>query len=120
MLKIEMVNRKNILKRYKEAVEYLTIRDDGVILQSPETKSLAGHKILLITQDGAYAEEGFCFGGKDQITVGRYDLINVLWYAVVNQLLYSNQEDIEKKSISKLVDRLLKDHYNDYRDTTSL
>lgn len=120
MLKIDVVNRKNILKRYKEAVEYLTIRDDGVIFQSPETKSLAGHKILLITQDGAYAEEGFCFGGKDQITVGRYDLINVLWYAVVNQLLYSNQKDIEKKSISKLVDRLLKDHYNDYRDTTSL
>ena len=120
MLKIETVNRKTILKRYKDAVEYLTIRDDDVIFQSPETKSLAGHKILLITQDGAYVEEGFCFGGKDQITVGRYDLINVLWYAIINQLLYANQNDEEKKSISKLVDRLLKDHYNDYRDTTSL
>ena len=119
MLKIETVDRRNILKRYKETFEYLVIRDDGVLFQAPETKSLAGHKILLITQDGAYAEEGFCFGGKDQITVGRYDLINVLWYAVVNQLLYSNLTDIEKKSISKLVDRLLKDHYNDYRDTTS-
>lgn len=120
MLKIETVNRRNILKRYKETFEYMVIRDDGVIFQSPETNSLAGHKILLITQEGAYAEEGFCLGGKDQITVGRYDLINVLWYAVVNQLLYSNQEDIEKKSISKLVDRLLKDHYNDYRDVQSL
>lgn len=120
MLKIETLNRRNILTRYKETFEYLVIRDDGVIFQAPETKSLAGHKILLITQDGAYAEEGYCLGGKDQITVGRYDLINVLWYAVINQLLYSNQEDIEKKSISKLVDRLLKDHYNDYRDTTSL
>lgn len=120
MLKIETVNRKNILKRYNETLEYLVIRDDGLIFQAPETKSLEGHKILLITQDGAYAEEGFCFGGKDQITVGRYDLINVLWYAVVNQLLYSNLTDIEKKSISKLVDRLLKDHYNDYRDATSL
>lgn len=120
MLKIETVNRKNILKRYNETLEYLVIRDDDLIFQAPETKSLEGHKILLITQDGAYAEEGFCFGGKDQITVGRYDLINVLWYAVVNQLLYSNLTDIEKKSISKLVDRLLKDHYNDYRDATSL
>lgn len=120
MLKIEAVNRRNILTRYKESLEYLVIRDDGVIFQSPETKSLAGHKILLITQEGAYAEEGFCLGGKDQITVGRYDLINVLWYAIINQLLYDNQNDEEKKSISKLVDRLLKDHYNDYRDTTSL
>lgn len=120
MLKIETVDRRNILKRYKETFEYLTIRDDGVIFQAPETNSLAGHKILLITQDGAYAEEGFCFGGKDQITVGRYDLINVLWYAIINQLLYANQNDEEKKSISKLVDRLLKDHYNGYRDTTSL
>ena len=120
MTKFETLDRRSILKRYNNSIEYLAIRDDGVIFQSPETKSLAGHKILLITQDGAYAEEGFCFGGKDQITVGRYDLINALWYAVVNQLLYSNQEDIEKKSISKLVDRLLKDHYNDYRDTTSL
>lgn len=120
MLKIETVDRSKILKRYKEALEYLAIRDDGVIFQAPETKSLAGHKILLITQDGAYAEEGFCLGGKDQITVDRYDLINVLWYAIVNQLLYSNQEDIEKKSISKLIDRLLKDQYNDYRDPASL
>lgn len=120
MLKIETVNRRNILKRYKETFEYLVIRDDGVIFQAPETKSLAGHKILLITPDGAYAEEGFCLGGKDQITVGRYDLINVLWYAIINQLLYVNQNDEEKKSISKLVDRLLKGHYNDYRDTTSL
>lgn len=120
MLKIETVNRKNILKMYQDTLEYMVLRDDGVIFQSPETKSLAGHKTLLITPDGAYVEEGFCFGGKDQITVGRYDLINVLWYAVVNQLLYSNLTDIEKKSISKLVDRLLKDHYNDYRDTTSL
>ena len=120
MLKIETVNRRNILTRYKESIEYLVIRDDGVIFQTPETKSLAGHKVLLITQDGAYAEEGFCFGGKDQITVGRYDLINVLWYAVINQLLYVNQNDEEKKSIFKLVDRLLKDHHNDYRDTTSL
>ena len=120
MLKIETVNRKNILKRYNETLEYLVIRDDDLIFQAPETKSLAGHKILLITPDGAYVEEGFCFGGKDQIIVGRYDLINVLWYAVVNQLLYSNLTDIEKKSISKLVDRLLKDHYNDYRDATSL
>ena len=120
MLKIETVNRKNILKSYQDTLEYMVLRDDGVIFQSPETKSLAGHKILLITPVRAYVEEGFCFGGKDQITVGRYDLINVLWYAVVNQLLYSNQKDIEKKSISKLVDRLLKDHYNDYRDTTSL
>lgn len=120
MIKIETVNRKTILKRYKEAVEYLTIRDDGVIFQSPETKPLAGHKVLLITQEGAYAEEGFCYGGKDQITVGRYDLINVLWYAIINQLLYANQKDEEKKSISKLVDGLLKDHYNDYRDPTSL
>lgn len=120
MLKIETVNRKNILKRYQDTLEYMVLRDDGVIFQSPETKPLAGHKILLITPDGAYVEEGFCFGGKDQITLDRYDLINVLWYAAVNQLLYSNQKDIEKKSISKLVDRLLKDHYNDYRDTTSL
>lgn len=120
MLKIETVNRKTILNRYKDAVEYLTIRDDGVIFQSPETKSLAGHKVLLITQEGAYAEEGFCLGGKDQITLGRYDLINVLWYAIINQLLYVNQNDEEKKSISKLVDRLLKGHYTDYRDTTSL
>lgn len=120
MLKIESVNRRTILKCYKDAPEYLVIRDDGVIFQAPETKSLAGHKILLITQDGAYAEEGFCLGGKDQITVGKYDLINVLWYAVVNQLLYSDLKDIEKKSISKLVDRMFKDHYNDYRDTTSL
>ena len=120
MLKIETVDRRNILKRYKETFEYLAIRDDGVIFQAPETKSLAGHKILLITQDGGYAEEGFCLGGKDHITVGRYDLINVLWYAIINQLLYANQNDEEKKSISKLVDRLLKGHYNDYRDTTSL
>lgn len=120
MLKIETVNRKNILKRYQDTLEYMVLRDDGVIFQSPETKTLAGHKILLITPDGAYVEEGFCFGGKNQITVGSYDLINVLWYAVVNQLLYSNLTDIEKKSISKLVDRLLKDHYNDYRDTMSL
>lgn len=120
MIKIETVNRKNILKRYQDTLECMVLRDDGVIFQSPETKSLAGHKILLFTPDGAYVEEGFCFGGKDQITVGRYDLINVLWYAVVNQLLYSNLTDIEKKSISKLVDSLQKDHYNDYRDTTSL
>ena len=120
MLKIETVNRKTILNKYQDTLEYMVLRDDGVIFQAPETKSLAGHKILLITPDGAYLEEGFCFGGKDQITVGRYDLINVLWYAVVNQLLYNNQKDIEKKSISKLVDRLLKGHYNDYRDTTSL
>ena len=120
MTKFETLDRRGILKRYNDSIEYLAIRDDGVIFQAPETKSLAGHKILLITQEGAYAEEGFCLGRKDQITVGRYDLINVLWYAVVNQLLYSNQEDIEKKSISKLVDRLLKDHYNDYRDTASL
>lgn len=120
MIKIETINRKNILKRYQDTLEYMVLRDDGVIFQSPEIKSLAGHKILLITPDGAYVEEGFCFGGKDQITVGRYDLINVLWYAVVNQLLYNNQKDIEKKSISKLVDRLLKDHYNDYRDIPSL
>lgn len=117
MTKFETLDRRSILKRYNNNIEYLVIRDDGVIFQAPETKSLAGHKLLLITQDGAYVEEGFCFGGKDQITVGRYDLINVLWYAVVNQLLYSNQKDIEKKSISKLVDRLVKDHY---RDPTSL
>ena len=120
MTKFETLDRRAILKRYNNSVEYLAIRDDGVIFQAPETKSLAGHKLLLITQDGAYAEEGFSFGGKDQITVARYHLINVLWYAVVNQFLHSNQKDIEKKSISKLVDRLLKDHYNDYRDTTSL
>lgn len=120
MLKIKTVDRKNILNRYQDTLEYMVLRDDGVIFQAPETKSLAGHKILLITPDGAYVEEDFCFGGKDQITVGRYDLINVLWYAIINQLLYANQNDEEKKSISKLVDRLLKDHYNDYRGTTPL
>ena len=115
MIKIETVNRKTILNRYKDAVEYLTIRDDGVIFQSPETKSLAGHKILLITPDGAYSEEGFCFGGKDQITVGRYDLISILFYVTIRFIMYDDLNKDEIKSLSKLVDKLNADHYNDYK-----
>lgn len=116
MLKIETVNRKTILKRYQDTLEYMVLRDDGVIFQSPETKSLAGHKIVLITQDGTYAEEGFSFGGKDQITVGRYDLINILFYVTVRYIMYNDLNKDEIKSMSKLVDKLNVDHYNDYKD----
>ena len=115
MIKIETVNRKNIVKMYQDTLEYMVLRDDGVIFQSPETKSLAGHKILLITPDGAYAEEGFCLGGKDQITVGRHDLINILFYVTVRFIMYDDLNKDEIKSVSKLVDKLNADHYNDYK-----
>lgn len=110
MIKFETLDRGSILKRYNNSIEYLAIRDDGVIFQAPEEKSLAGHKLLLITQDGAYVEEGFSFGGKDQITVGRYDLINILHYVVIRFIMCGDLNKAEIKSMSKLVD-----HYNDYK-----
>lgn len=115
MTKFETLDRRSILKRYNNSIEYLAIRDDGVIFQAPETKSLAGHKLMLITQDGAYAEEGFSFGGKDQITVGRYDLINILFYATVRYIMCDDLNKDEIKSLSRLVDKLNADHYNDYK-----
>lgn len=115
MTKFETLDRRSILKRYNNSIEYLAIRDDGVIFQAPEEKSLAGHKLLLITQDGAYAEEGFSFGGKDKITVGRYDLLNILYYVVIRFIMCGDLNKDEIKSLSKLVDKLNADHYNDYK-----
>lgn len=115
MTKFETLDRRSILNRYNNNIEYLAIRDDGVIFQSPETKSLTGHKLLLITQDGAYAEEGFSFGGKDKITVGRYDLLNILYYVVIRFIMCNDLNIDEIKSLSKLVGKLNADHYNDYK-----
>lgn len=115
MTNFERLDRRSILKRYNNSIEYLVIRDDGVIFQAPEIKPLAGHKLLLITQDGAYAEEGFSFGGKEQITVGRYDLINILFYVTMRFIMCGDLKKDEIKSLSKLVDKLNADHYNDYK-----